>query len=910
MNEKYAKGNRILYVLGCNLRNRQSREYTVSRLMAFDERIEGRKVMRSDFLPFFPGKCRDLFVRSLLFRWVCFVIIVVLLLLSPLAISLALASPRQTSSVPTQQDLAKAGVSVVRLLVSYAPSGQTTQKGAPTITQQCTGLGVLVGSGVTAGQQENWVLTDADLLETGNATCVRSTQPNVSVSSVELFMSSAYNSSQLSTPIATLQAADLKGATHTQNNLELFSFRSSSIKLLPYIDVAQADPAFDAAIYLSNGVSTEVAVPTPAISGANQVAGFRPQMLQYLTPVRKAVVSTQDLAKSPKEAGLPLVNGIGQLSGVVLVNGTVVNSQDIEKFLQSIPTLKNPPDNIVHDDWNSGITNYYAGIANSGIARQNSLAEAQKAFTDAFQKNNQFEGAQLFAGAAEATALQGSSPVKAKPTSTPTGNPLSSLLASGQVGGVPLWLISVVGLLLLIAIIVVVSLIFARARARKRRLQDEFAEANHQATLAAQRIQKEEQQGWSQQPTMQMQPQSPNVPLVQAEVKTTPLPAVPELRCPNCGELVAKGATRCPNCQLWLSPSDSGFHYRLATQQRPATSGPLRPIGSIADQPTLIPSGPLADQPTVEMVPGAPPNGQLEGDTTEVYGLQRWSGRNAALAVATQTDPGIKRRYKPNEDSLFAAQAIRGADGSFLPVGLFVVADGMGGHANGQDASRRAIQTIIDFLVPKLMKMNELQDEALERLLGEGVQHANQAVHKNNMELRADMGTTMTAALVINTTAYVANVGDSRTYLYREGLGLKKVTNDHSVVASLVEAGIIKPDDIYTHPKRNQIYRSLGEKPVVEVDTFTVHLMPNDKLLLCSDGLWDMVRDPKIEEVIKNSTSDPNRTAQALIQAALDGGGEDNVSVIVVSVQENAQQELVPGFHLIAKPDSVELPQI
>jgi serine/threonine protein phosphatase PrpC len=833
------------------------------------------------------------------------------LLLSLLSISAALASLRQAPSIPTQQDIARAGVSVVRLLVSYAQSGQSPQKGAaPIITQQCTGLGVLVGSGVNAGQQENWVLTDADLLETGNAACARSTQPNVAVSSVEIYMSSAYNSTQLTTPIATVQEADLKGAVHTQNNLALFSFRSTSIKLLPYIDVAQADPVTDAAIYLSNGVSAEVATPPATISGTSKVAGFKPQVVQYLTPVRKAVASTQDIAKAQKEAGLPLVNSIGQLSGMELVNGTVVNSQDIEKLLQSVPTLKNPPANIVHDDWNSGITNYFGGIANSGIAKQNALTEAQKSFADAFLKNDQFQGAQLFAGAAQATALQGSSPVKPSPTSTPARNPLSSLLASGQVGGLPLWLISVVGLLLLIAIIVVVSLIFARARARKRRLQDEFAEANHQATLAAQRIQKEEQQGWSQQPTMQMQPQGISAPLGQAEVKTTPLPAVPELRCPNCGEPVAKGATRCPKCQLWLSPSESGFHYRLATPQRPATSGPLMPLGSIADQPTLLPSGPLPDQPTVEMVPGGSANGQLEGDTTEVYGLQRWSGRNAALAVATQTDRGIKRKYKPNEDSLFAAQAIRGTNGSPLPVGLFVVADGMGGHANGQDASRRAIQTIIDFLVPKLMKMSELRDDALERLLGEGVQHANQAVHQNNMELRADMGTTMTAALVINTTAYVANVGDSRTYLYREGPGLKKVTNDHSVVASLVEAGIIKPDDIYTHPKRNQIYRSLGEKPVVEVDTFTVHLMPNDKLLLCSDGLWDMVRDPKIEEVIKNSTTDLTRTVQALIQAALDGGGEDNVSVIVVSVQENAQQELVPGFHLIAKPDSVELPQI
>jgi serine/threonine protein phosphatase PrpC len=813
---------------------------------------------------------------------------------------------------------------VVRLLVSYAASTQSTQKvaptttqqgtaptitqqgTAPTITQQCTGLGVLVGSGVAANQQENWVLTDASLLDTGKAACVLPSQPKATLSSIEIYTSSAYNSTQVGTSLATIQGTDLKNQVHTQNNLALFPFHSTSIQLLPYLDVATADTTQGAAIYLSKGVSAEVALPPASISGTNQVAGFKPQIQQYITPLRKAIASPKDIASLQKEAGQPLVNSIGQLSGMAPTNGPIVSSQDITKLLQSVDVLKTPSTNLVHDDWNTGITSYFTGVANSDKAKQSDLTQAQNAFEDAFQKNSQFEGAQTFAQAAKSAAAP---PAKPRPTSAPTTNPFSSLLADGKIDGVPIWLISVVGLLLLIAIVVVISLIFGRSRMRKQRLQDEFAEANHQATLAAQRIQKEEEeqmlqkQSWSQQPTVQIQPQGSNPSLTRADVKTAPLPAVPELRCPNCGEPVVKGATRCPNCQLWLSPSESGMHYRLTTPQ-------VIPPGSIADQPTLVPSGPLPDQPTVEMISGMPSNGQFDSDVTEQYGLQHWSGRNVALAVGTRTDRGIKRKYKPNEDSLFAAQAVRSGNEAPLPVGLFVVADGMGGHANGQDASRRAIQTIIDFLVPKLMKMSELQDKELERLLGEGVQHANQAVHQNNMELRADMGTTMTAALVINTTAYVANVGDSRTYLYREGQGLKKVTNDHSVVASLVEAGIIKPDDIYTHPKRNQIYRSLGEKPVVEVDTFTVHLMPNDKLILCSDGLWDMVRDPKIEEVIKKSITDPNRTAEALIQAALEGGGEDNVSVIVVSVQVNAQQELVPGFHLIDKPESVQLPQI
>jgi serine/threonine protein phosphatase PrpC len=189
------------------------------------------------------------------------------------------------------------------------------------------------------------------------------------------------------------------------------------------------------------------------------------------------------------------------------------------------------------------------------------------------------------------------------------------------------------------------------------------------------------------------------------------------------------------------------------------------------------------------------------------------------------------------------------------------------------------------------------------------VQHANQSVHQRNMELRADMGTTITAALIVGATAYVANVGDSRTYLYRKPEGLRKVTNDHSVVASLVEAGIIQPDDIYTHPKRNQIYRSLGEKPVVDVDCFKVALQPEDKLLLCSDGLWDMVRDPAIERIL-NAVPDPSQTGNALIKAALDGGGEDNVSVIVVQITEVAQRTGVAGVQLLARPEEPQWPPL
>ncbi len=148
------------------------------------------------------------------------------------------------------------------------------------------------------------------------------------------------------------------------------------------------------------------------------------------------------------------------------------------------------------------------------------------------------------------------------------------------------------------------------------------------------------------------------------------------------------------------------------------------------------------------------------------------------------------------------------------------------------------------------------------------------------------MGTTVTTALVVASTAYIANVGDSRTYLYRPSEGLTKQTRDHSVVARLVEDGIISNDEVYTHPKRNQIYRCLGEHASVEVDNFQVALQPEDVLVLCSDGMWEMVRDDEIQRIIETSLAQPSQICNQLIQAALAHGGADNVSVIVVCIAQ------------------------
>lgn len=148
------------------------------------------------------------------------------------------------------------------------------------------------------------------------------------------------------------------------------------------------------------------------------------------------------------------------------------------------------------------------------------------------------------------------------------------------------------------------------------------------------------------------------------------------------------------------------------------------------------------------------------------------------------------------------------------------------------------------------------------------------------------LGATVTAALVIEGQALVANVGDSRTCLWRDGK-LERITRDHSLVSRLVEAGQIQPDDVYDHPSRNLIYRSLGAGNAdVDVDIFTEALRPGDMLLLCSDGLWEMVRDPEISEIL-SSDDDVEAQCVRLVTVANENGGEDNITAVLVRCVED-----------------------
>jgi serine/threonine protein phosphatase PrpC len=805
--------------------------------------------------------------------------------------AVAFASPARAAAPnpPADQAFALAEVSVVRLVVSYSTTqpvgGQTFVPSA-----ECTGLGVLVASWATTNPREEntWVLTDGDLVNKNGATCAGRTSA-AQIATLQVYANTVYTShpqglllsSQSFVPVM-VRCSDTKTCS---SGAVLFAFHTDQPQ--PYLDVAASTSSQTVpfGIELTKDGSLS-AIPTRSNVNPTpqQTVQYLNQMRQFLTPTKESSSSTLPDA-TPVELGMPLVDRSGNLAGIQLNAKGVFSAAQITQFLAAQPELRSSParPNDLNKQWRQGMKDYYAGHLSN--ARQELTAAKTATFT--------------------APSLYLSS-IAAKTSGSSGGQPATPPSSGGvnifgmQVPVLVLLLLSVVGLVALMIILVLVSLRFGAARAKRReelkRFKADEAEAQRIAEMEVQRQQQLQQ------------PKSTPV-LNKASTLHTQSPAT--LPCPNCQQPVPVSAEYCPNCRYLLSPSASGLHLRARPPAAPAGDVPTikNPPASPIPRPAAQAAPSMSDMPTMQFPPNGQPDAQAE-ITEKPYKVEQVTGRNLSLVVGTRTDPGIKRKHKPNEDSLFAMQGARTHSVQPEQFGLFVVADGMGGHANGQDASRLAIQTIINYMLPILSAGGEMNDDGFMKLLSDGVQQANQAVHQNNQERRADMGTTMTTALVVGSMAYIANVGDSRTYLYREPEGLSKITHDHSVVASLVDAGVIKPDDIYTHPKRNQIYRSLGEKPVVEVDTFKVRLQPGDKLLLCSDGLWDMVRDPEIQRVMRTPASDPSQTTSGLIQAALDGGGEDNISVIVVNATEATRRTGVAGVQLLAKPDTVSVPNI
>ena len=239
------------------------------------------------------------------------------------------------------------------------------------------------------------------------------------------------------------------------------------------------------------------------------------------------------------------------------------------------------------------------------------------------------------------------------------------------------------------------------------------------------------------------------------------------------------------------------------------------------------------------------------------------------MKTFSKTDIGMVREV--NQDYVYVSD---------LPVGklpnLFVVADGMGGHKAGEFASRFTVEVVKEVLA-------ESSEETPEAMIIQAITSANRklletAKQDSRME---GMGTTLVVATVIERTLYLANVGDSRLYLLNDEI--KQVTKDHSLVQEMVRLGGIKQEEAKHHPDKNIITRAIGAKEDVEVDFYEYRLKQGDMILMCTDGLSNMVEDEEMLHIVKGSR-DVVEAVEGLIERANQNGGKDNIGIVIVDV--------------------------
>ncbi len=234
------------------------------------------------------------------------------------------------------------------------------------------------------------------------------------------------------------------------------------------------------------------------------------------------------------------------------------------------------------------------------------------------------------------------------------------------------------------------------------------------------------------------------------------------------------------------------------------------------------------------------------------------------------TDRGKQREN--NEDCCIARQV-----GEYT---VLILADGMGGHKGGETASSKAVETVFSYLHKKLKK--NLIAGQIMMMLSDALEKANNEIYTLSQkdENLGGMGTTAEVCIISKDTAYIAHIGDSRVYKVMPHGEIKRLTKDHSLVEYMVETGSITREEAELHPQKNVIMRALGVSPEINADIFHEKLDKGDRLLLCSDGLSNMIDEETIASVLKCALS-PQEGAQKLVALANEAGGADNITVII-----------------------------
>ena len=284
------------------------------------------------------------------------------------------------------------------------------------------------------------------------------------------------------------------------------------------------------------------------------------------------------------------------------------------------------------------------------------------------------------------------------------------------------------------------------------------------------------------------------------------------------------------------------------------------------------------------IVPAAPPSPdeEHEGEVTlakDRPAVQRLGAQAVRVGHATH----VGRVRKRNEDSALVITSTTLGDTILPPFGLFIVADGMGGHADGQRASQMAVRIVardvMKEIFPPFLQIDKSEpSEPIQSILESSLQTANWEIQAGNPE----SGTTVTAALLLGERLFLAHVGDSRAYLIQDReTPAELITLDHSFVQRLQDTGQITAEEAAVHPQRNILYRAVGQGERLDVDTFTRPFPRPGWLVICSDGLWGEVDIALVQAAVTSATS-PQQACNEMIEAALEAGGQDNISIVVV----------------------------
>lgn len=327
-----------------------------------------------------------------------------------------------------------------------------------------------------------------------------------------------------------------------------------------------------------------------------------------------------------------------------------------------------------------------------------------------------------------------------------------------------------------------------------------------------------------------------------------------------------------------VQPASQTVIATEAEKQSLAVTEELVSKGSNLEEETARLTPPPTPVPVTPTPPAAPDF--ADGATRQLAPEKIIANHSEHLIFGQSTDVGMVRSN--NQDSVFSFFSTARSAEERPDFGLFIVADGMGGHQLGEKASAISARVVASHIMrevflPMLNGVNDSDRAPINEALISAVQKANADVLLNVQ----DGGTTLTAVAIVGDLAHIVHVGDSRVYLITKE-GIEQITRDHSLVARLIELGHISRQDAADHNQKNVLYRAIGQSENLEVDTLTRRLQPNARLLLCSDGLWGQIDEEEIRAVVMDNS--PQDACDKLVKMANSRGGIDNITAIILKL--------------------------